>query len=214
MTLKYCDNNPIIKPSNIDPLLEDFKILGTFNAAVEIYNNKYYMLLRVAERFLEKDKKVLVPIIYEKQISKLEFDLHDENYDFSDLRVVVGKSSRFLTSMSRILIMESEDGIHFKSTGRSILADNEYEKFGIEDPRITKIDDIYNHEDMKIHYDWYEEIKSRNKNITTDNVDEIVKDEVGIVFTKVLEHCGVFKWDNKGKEAIKRYIDNLKESIK
>lgn len=143
MTLKYCNINPIIEPKNIEPLLDDFRILGTFNAAVEKCNGKYYMLLRVAERFQEKDKKVLVPIVFENKISKLEFDLDDKNYDFSDSRVVVGKSARFLTSMSRILILESDDGIKFNSTGRSILPDNEYEKFGIEDPRITKIEDTY-----------------------------------------------------------------------
>lgn len=143
MFLKYCDINPIIKPKNIKPLSDDFKVLGTFNAAVEKYNGRYYMLLRVAERFHEEDKKVLVPIVSNSKISKLEFDLDDKNYDFSDSRVVVSKSGRFLTSMSRILILESEDGIKFNSTGSSILPDNEYEKFGIEDPRITKIDDTY-----------------------------------------------------------------------
>ena len=50
MFLKYCDINPIIKPKNIKPLSDDFKVLGTFNAAVEKYNGRYYMLLRVAER--------------------------------------------------------------------------------------------------------------------------------------------------------------------
>lgn len=143
MTLKYCDVNPIIKPNNIKPLLEDFKILGTFNAAVERCNGKYYMLLRVAERFREKDKKVFIPIVKNQKIDKVEFDLDDEDYDFSDSRLVIGKSKRFLTSMSRILVLESEDGIKFNSTSRSILPDNEYEEFGIEDPRITKIDDIY-----------------------------------------------------------------------
>src|SRR5699024_4598369 len=31
----------------------------------------------------------------------------------------------------------------------------------------TKKDDIYNNENMKIHLDWYEEIKKKNLNITT-----------------------------------------------
>lgn len=83
----------------------------------------------------------------------------------------------------------------------------------IKDSLTTKKDNIYNYENMKIHYDWYEEIKSRNKNITLDNVDSIVKNEIGNVFIKVLEHCGVFKWDYEGKEAIQRYIDSLKLAI-
>ena len=78
----------------------------------------------------------------------------------------------------------------------------------------TKKDDIYNYESMKIHYNWYEEIKNNNNNIAADNVDAIIKNEIGNVFTKVLEHCGVFKWNDEGKEAIKRYIDSLMLSIK
>ena len=74
-------------------------------------------------------------------------------------------------------------------------------------------DDIYNDENMKIHYDWYKKIKDNNINITADNVDEIIRNEVGKVFTKVLEDCGVFKWTEKGKEAIKRYINSLKSYI-
>lgn len=74
-------------------------------------------------------------------------------------------------------------------------------------------DDIYNDENMKIHYDWYKKIKDNNINITADNVDEIIRNEVGKVFTKVLEDCGVFKWTEKGKEAIKRYINSLKAYI-
>ena len=77
----------------------------------------------------------------------------------------------------------------------------------------SKKDDICNYDNMKIHYQWYEEIKLRNKNITVENVDSIVKNEIGNVFTKVLEHCGVFKWNHDGKEAIKRYIDSLKLAI-
>ena len=36
MTLKYCDINPIIEPKNIEPLLDDFRILGTFNRSTAI----------------------------------------------------------------------------------------------------------------------------------------------------------------------------------
>ncbi|MGG7212019.1 UDP-glucose--hexose-1-phosphate uridylyltransferase [Clostridium nigeriense] len=77
----------------------------------------------------------------------------------------------------------------------------------------TKKDDIYNNENMKIHLEWYEEIKRKNSNITTETVDNIVKNEVGIVFTKVLEHCGVFKWNDEGNEAMHRYINSLKLTI-
>jgi len=77
----------------------------------------------------------------------------------------------------------------------------------------TRKDDIYNYDSMRIHYNWYEEIKMKNKYITNENIDDILKSEIGNIFTKVLEHCGVFKWDDEGKQAIERYIESLKLSI-
>lgn len=78
---------------------------------------------------------------------------------------------------------------------------------------VNDTDDIYNNEEMKIHLNWYEEIKRNNPSINKENVDYIIEKEVGKVFSKVLEHCGVFKWDEDGKEAMQRYINSLKETI-
>lgn len=78
---------------------------------------------------------------------------------------------------------------------------------------VNDTDDIYNNEEIKIHLNWYEEIKRNNQSINKENVDSIIEKEVGKVFSKVLEHCGVFKWDEDGKEAMKRYINSLKETI-
>lgn len=79
---------------------------------------------------------------------------------------------------------------------------------------LNKEDDISNNEAIKIHSSWYKEILNNNTNINKENIDKVIEDEVGNVFKKVLEHCGVFKWNNEGIEAIKRYIDNLKNNIK
>ncbi|WP_195428204.1 UDP-glucose--hexose-1-phosphate uridylyltransferase [Clostridium sp. D46t1_190503_E9] len=78
---------------------------------------------------------------------------------------------------------------------------------------VNGTDDIYSNEEMKIHLNWYEEIKNSNSFINKENVDSIIEKEVGKVFSKVLEHCGVFKWNEDGKEAMQRYINSLKEAI-
>ena len=65
---------------------------------------------------------------------------------------------------------------------------------------------------LKIHLDWIEEIEERNT-FTKENIDDLIQKEVGEVFAKVLEHCGVFKWDNAGREALDRYISDLKLKI-
>ena len=60
------------------------------------------------------------------------------------------------------------------------------------------------------HLEWFNEIKSKYNDINEDNIQQIIEDEVGFVFEKVLEDCGVFKWDKTGIESMKIYMENLK----
>lgn len=46
---------------------------------------------------------------------------------------------------------------------------------------------------LEKHADWTEEIKAKYSDINAQNIDKIIEDEIGIVFSKVLEHAGVFK---------------------
>jgi UDPglucose--hexose-1-phosphate uridylyltransferase len=60
------------------------------------------------------------------------------------------------------------------------------------------------------HLPWANEIKERHKKeITSDSVDEIIKQEVGYKFLRVLEDAGVFKRDENGQEGFKRFVDLL-----
>ena len=58
------------------------------------------------------------------------------------------------------------------------------------------------------HADWAESIAG-NYAITADNALDIVKKETGIVFAKVLEHCGVYSRTPEGKEAFLRFLNTL-----
>ena len=49
--------------------------------------------------------------------------------------------------------------------------------------------------------------------INNSNIDKIIEDEVGFVFEKVLEDCGVFKWNEDGKKAMNKYMNDLKFHI-
>ncbi len=62
--------------------------------------------------------------------------------------------------------------------------------------------------DLSKHAEWAEEIVKKNK-ITSENVNDIIKNEIGLVFAKVLEHAGVFKRTPEGMEAFDRFIDTL-----
>lgn len=66
--------------------------------------------------------------------------------------------------------------------------------------------DIRNDEVLSKHADWAEEIKNKYSDINQANIDKIIEDEIGLVFSKVLEHAGVFKKTDdflKFTEAVK-----------
>ncbi len=70
--------------------------------------------------------------------------------------------------------------------------------------------DISNDETLAKHCEWAEEIKAKYNNINKDNIDGIIKAEIGIVFSAVLEDAGVFKRDAQGKAAFKKFIESVK----
>ena len=70
--------------------------------------------------------------------------------------------------------------------------------------------DIKNDEVLSKHYDWAEEIRAKYDHITKENIDKIIKDEIGIVFAKVLEHAGVYKRTPEGISAFKKFAESVK----
>ncbi len=58
--------------------------------------------------------------------------------------------------------------------------------------------------DLEKHAPWAEELKTRYT-FTAENADGILRDEVGKVFAKVLEHAGVYRRNEAGAEAFARF---------
>ena len=59
------------------------------------------------------------------------------------------------------------------------------------------------------HLPWAKEVQSKI-NITEDNVNEVMEQELANVFANVLENAGVFKDDAAGNEGWQRFVDALK----
>ena len=72
--------------------------------------------------------------------------------------------------------------------------------------KIVAGEDLRADEITEKHADWVDSFKANNT-ITADNIDSILKAEIGKVFAKVLEHAGVYKRDEKGKAAFIRFVD-------
>ena len=70
--------------------------------------------------------------------------------------------------------------------------------------------DIRNDEILSKHADWAEEIRQKYNCIDKDNIDKIIKDEIGLVFAKVLEHAGVYKRTPDGIAAFKKFAESVK----
>ena len=59
------------------------------------------------------------------------------------------------------------------------------------------------------HKEWAEEIKKNHPEINSDNVEGVLRDEVGKVFVEVLTHAGVYKRDCEGLKAFDRFIEQV-----
>ncbi|MEE0458002.1 MAG: galactose-1-phosphate uridylyltransferase, partial [Anaerovibrio sp.] len=65
---------------------------------------------------------------------------------------------------------------------------------------------IEDNEKLAVHGAWYKEIKAKHPEVNADNVESIIKDEIGKVFMQVLTDAGVFKRDTAGMEAFDRFV--------
>lgn len=65
---------------------------------------------------------------------------------------------------------------------------------------------VRNYPELEKHADWAESFADK---VTAENVDSVIKAEIGKVFAKVLEHAGVYKRDEKGIEAFRRFIESV-----
>ena len=60
------------------------------------------------------------------------------------------------------------------------------------------------------HAAWAEGVYARRAaDLTEEDAESVLRQEVGVVFGHVLENAGVFKWDEAGRAAQQRFIDSL-----
>ena len=94
--------------------------------------------------------------------------------------------------------------------GLAVLPSRLKEEISLLKEAILSGADISGDEVLSKHSDWTNEIKNKYSDINADNIDKIIKTEIGLVFSKVLEHAGVYKRDQKGLEAFLKFAENVK----
>ena len=68
--------------------------------------------------------------------------------------------------------------------------------------------DIRSNETIEKHADWVETFRDQYT-FTEENVEDILQQEIGKVFVKVLEDAGVYKCTEEGRKAFDRFIASL-----
>ena len=66
-------------------------------------------------------------------------------------------------------------------------------------------------ESLAGHGPWAEELIQKYKTFDKENIDAIMKEELGKVFIKVLEHAGVYKRTEEGKAAFLRFVEAVNQ---
>ena len=93
--------------------------------------------------------------------------------------------------------------------GLAVLPSRLKEEMEILSDYIVDGKDIRSNEKIEKHADWVDEFRPKYPVINAENVDAVIKEEIGIVFKKVLEDAGVFKRDAKGQAAFDRFTGTL-----
>ena len=69
--------------------------------------------------------------------------------------------------------------------------------------------DMADDEKTAPHKEWAMDVKARHPELNKDNVQEILRGEVGNVFVEVLRHAGVYKCDENGRKAFDKFIEQV-----
>ena len=69
--------------------------------------------------------------------------------------------------------------------------------------------DIRSNADISKHADWVEKIRKKYDAVNAENIDTILKEEIGLVFMRVLEDAGVYKQTEDGISAFERFTETL-----
>jgi len=187
--------NPILRPQNLRPSRQGMEVTCLLNPGVFRYQDKIWLLVRVAERPAQTPGKTSFPILSpDGGLEVLEFDSSDPRLDLSDPRIISFNGQDYLTTLSHLRLLSSVDGIHFTEPENSkpFMGSGELETYGIEDCRVTQIGDTY--------YLTYTQVSSNGVGVglrITRNWTDF--DHVGMIFPPHNKDCAIFEEQIGGK---------------
>ncbi len=143
---KRFEGNPLLSPADLKPSIDGLEIACLLNPGVFEYDGKTWLLVRVAERPKQTDDVISFPILTKSGgMEIMKIPANDPELDASDARVINYKGLDYLTTLSHLRLLCSDDGKNFYQpegypllTGEGIL-----QTFGIEDCRVTRLEEKY-----------------------------------------------------------------------
>jgi len=146
--MQRCPDNPLIRPDMVKPSAPGYRVRGTFNAGAVRYRDEIILLLRVAETCEAGPGEVAVPIVEfvgdVGRPSVLRVAEDDPEIILEDARGLLYKGVDYLSTLSHIRLARSSDGVNFTVDDVPFLLPSvPSEAYGVEDARVTRIDDTH-----------------------------------------------------------------------
>jgi len=140
-------NKCLLRPSDFKPSQPDLEVIGAFNPGAVATERGVTLLVRVAEQAAERRPGQTSLPRWDSSTKRVVLDWEENTaLEPVDVRVVKKKRDGLvrLTFISHLRVAHSKDGRNIDSIENGQFEPaNEYEEFGVEDPRITRIGQTY-----------------------------------------------------------------------
>jgi predicted GH43/DUF377 family glycosyl hydrolase len=137
--------NPLLSPGDLRPSRSGLEITCLLNPGVFSFEGKTWILVRVAERPAQEEGMITFPVLNGDGIDVIGIASDDPDLNKDDPRVIRYKGTDYLTTLSHLRLLCSDDGVEFyEPEGFKLLTGvGRHQAFGIEDCRVTYMDDRY-----------------------------------------------------------------------
>jgi len=143
---KRFPENPLLMPKDLKASSSELQIISLLNPGVFRFENKTWLLVRVAESIAQKEGVIFFPVVNDLgKVEIIEIPLNDPDLIANDARVINYKGLDYLTTLSHLRLLCSDDGIKFyePEDTKLLVGSGMLEQYGIEDCRVSQIGDTY-----------------------------------------------------------------------
>jgi len=134
----------LLRPEDVAPSADDLEVIGAFNPGAIAVDDGIVLMVRVVERPRER-RAGFTPLPRWEEGRVVVDWVADDELELLDSRVVRRQSDGLLrlTFTSHLQMFHGPDGRSIERAGTRLLPETRCEAYGVEDPRITRIDDRF-----------------------------------------------------------------------